>query len=107
MSPKFKEHKNTMYYCPVCGFSLKTPVVHGISSCSNCNRLFDTCQFNKMLSASWLVRKKNITSEDALMNYGYTRDESELVLVSVYDNCCSHEDFIKILKEKGVSEKYC
>jgi Zn-finger nucleic acid-binding protein len=92
--------------CPHCGFSLHHVVVHGITSCSNCNRVFDTSPFNRLLSASWLVRRKNITSEELLMRYDYTKDEAQFVLEAVYDNCCTHEDFIKILKEKGISQAY-
>lgn len=40
------------------------------------------------------------------MQYGYTKEEAELVLEAVYDNCCTHEDFVKILKAIGVSEEY-
>jgi len=43
-------------------------------------------------------------AEESLMQYGYTREESEFVLQAVYDNCFTHEDFIKLLKEKGVSQ---
>ena len=90
--------------CPFCGMSLKIPCGSGISSCSNCNRVFDTSPFNCLLSASWLVRRRNIMAEESLMQYGYTREESEFVLQAVYDNCFTHEDFIKLLKEKGVSQ---
>jgi len=89
--------------CPHCGHSLKIPCGSGISSCINCNRVFDTSPFNRLLSASWLVRRKNIIAEESLMQYGYTKEESEFVLQEVYDNCCTHEDFVKILKEKGFS----
>jgi hypothetical protein len=59
-----------------------------------------------LLSASWIVRKNNVLSEEQLMQYGYTREESQLVIEAVYDNCCTHEDFIKILKAIGVTEQY-
>lgn len=45
-------------------------------------------------------------AEESLMQYGYTKEEAELVLEAVYDNCCTHEDFVKILKAIGVSEEY-
>jgi hypothetical protein len=92
--------------CPHCGHSLHHVVVHGITSCSNCNRVFDTNPFNRLLSASWLVRRKNIMAEESLMQYGYTKEEAQLVLEAVVDNCFTHEDFVKLLKELGVSELY-
>lgn len=45
-------------------------------------------------------------AEESLMQYGYTKKEAELVIEAVYDNCCTHEDFVKILKEIGVTENY-
>lgn len=90
--------------CPHCGHSLRNVVLHGISSCNNCHRVFDTNPFNRLLSASWLVRKKDIVSEDVLIDYGYSEEESKFVIEVVADNCCNHEEFVKILKEKGVSQ---
>jgi hypothetical protein len=58
------------------------------------------------LSASWLVRRKHILADEALMHYGYTKEEATLVLEAVVDNCFAHEDFFKFLKEKGISESY-
>jgi ribosomal protein L37AE/L43A len=92
--------------CPHCGHSLHHVVIHGITSCSNCNRVFDTSPFNCLLSASWLVRRKNIAAEESLMQYGYTMDEAKLVLEAVYDNCFTHEDFVKLLNELKISKVY-
>lgn len=99
-------YTSMIMFCPHCGHSLNQVVVHGITSCTNCNRVFDTNPFNRLLSASWLVRRKHIVVEEALMHYGYTREESELVIECVVDNCFTHEDFVKFLKEKGISQSY-
>lgn len=93
-------------YCPYCGNLLKHPVECGITTCNNCNRVFDTSPFNKMLSASWLVRKRQISIEEVVMHYGYTQEEASMVIEAVFYNCYSHEDFVEFLKEKGISKNY-
>lgn len=92
--------------CPHCGHALHHAVVHGITSCNNCNRVFDTSPYNRLLSASWLVRRKDIVADEALMQYGFTKEEAQLVLTEVCDNCCTHEDFVAVLKERGISKSY-
>jgi hypothetical protein len=90
-----------IWTCPYCGFGLKKPVLHGLSSCCNCCRVFESSDINKLLSASWLVRKNHITSEEVLMHYGFTYDESKFVIEAVIDNCFSHEDFSEMLNKHG------
>lgn len=93
-------------YCPFCGHNLPTAIVHGITSCNNCRRVFDSSQFNKLLSAAWLVRKRNIDSEEYLIQFGYTKEESELLIKFVFEGCYSHEDFMALLKKHETSEIY-
>ncbi len=40
------------------------------------------------------------------MNYGYTEDESRMVIEAVVDNCLGHEEFVKFLKQKGITQSY-
>jgi hypothetical protein len=92
-------------YCPHCGFRLRQPILYGITGCSNCNRIFDSSALNRILSASWLARKKQVESQDALVNYGYTQAEAEMVIKYVINSKHTHEEFIKILNEVGVPEQ--
>ena len=95
-----------LLYCPHCGHQLNCVVVHGITGCNNCKRVSDSNPFNRLLSASWLVRRRHVYDEDALIHYGFTREESTMVLEAVIDNCMTHEDFVKFLKEKGITQFY-
>jgi hypothetical protein len=93
-------------YCPECGHNLPQPIFHGITSCNNCRRVFDSSQFNKLLSAAWLVRKRNIDSEDYLVQFGYTKEEADLLVKFVHECCYSHEDFKDLLKNQETSVTY-
>jgi hypothetical protein len=93
-------------FCPHCGHSLPRAIVHGITSCCNCNRVFDSTPFNRILSASWLARRRNVTSADVLVQYGYAKEEAELVMKYVIEECYDHTQFIKTLKELGIAESY-
>lgn len=93
--------------CPFCGGNLPQPIIAGIASCNNCNRVFESSPFTRLLSAAWLVRRRHIEHRDVLVQkLGYHPAEADLVLEHVVDGCCTHEEFFRILKEKGVSEDY-
>lgn len=87
-------------YCPYCGHKLAKPIKNGIASCCNCNRIFDSCHRNRLLSLSWLVRKNNVHSSEFLVYSGHNLEDVEFVIKHIYEECCSHEDFLKILDEK-------
>ena len=92
-------------YCPYCGHSLPQPIVRGIASCNNCNRVFETSPLNRLLSAAWLVRRRHICCCDILVSqFGYNQEEADLVMEYVADGTYSHEDFLEILKNRGISE---
>ena len=88
-----------IWTCPFCGFALKKPVLHGISSCTNCCRVFDTSAVNRLLSAAWLVKRNNITSEEVLTQYGFSMDESKFVIEAIIDSCLLPDELAKILHE--------
>lgn len=91
-------------YCPYCGDSLGRPILHGIASCNNCNRVFDSSPFHRLLSAAWLVRRRQIRDRDVLIQkFGYSPVDADFVLE--YDHF-SHEEFVRLLKEKGISEDF-
>ena len=93
-------------YCPHCGFALDHPILDGISTCKNCNRVFDTNPFVKVLSASWMARKQHLTSKDKLLECGFTNYEADLVQLHVIENCLPHDEFVKVLIEIGVPDTY-
>jgi len=88
-------------HCPHCGHTLPQPIANGICSCTNCWRVFDSSSYHRLLSAAWVCRKHNVMYEDHLIyQYGYTPEEAAFVIKYVVDECCSHEEFRKILNEQ-------
>lgn len=86
--------------CPYCGHQISRPLMHGISSCLNCCRVFDSSKTNRLLSTAWLVRRKHIVDVDVLINqYSILEDEAKLVIDFVADGCCCHEEFLKIINK--------
>lgn len=87
--------------CPHCGHHLSQPLLNGITSCSNCRRVFDSSHRNKLLSAAWLVRKHDIYSTDWLIEqYHYEPDDAAFVIKFVAEECYSHEEFLALLNER-------
>lgn len=94
-------------HCPFCGHTLPQSISNGISSCNNCWRVFDSSIYNRLLSASWVCRRHHVTSEERLVHqYGYSQEEAEFVIKYVVDECCGHEEFRKLLVEKGYKITY-
>ena len=95
-------------HCPFCGQSLPHPIIHGISSCNNCNRVFDSSTYHRILSAAWLVRRNHIQDRDVLVQkYNYDPWLADLVVDFVFEGCCSHEEFQGVIKELGFCEATC
>ena len=92
-----------MHHCPYCGTNLRIPIMSGITSCNNCNRVFETSPLNRLLSAAWLIRRRHIQDQDVLMyQFGYESSEAALLQEYVIDGGYSHEDFLHILREMGI-----
>lgn len=91
--------------CPQCGHGLSIPIIHGITSCNHCRRVFDSSPFNRILSAAWFVRRHHVEDRDALIvQYGYDPWVVDLVLDLVVENLYNHEDLVKTLKASMVCE---
>jgi Zn-finger nucleic acid-binding protein len=94
-----------MTLCPYCGHRLSHPIKDGITGCTNCRRVFDTTQFNRLLSLAWVARKQDIADPDWLVHrHGATIEEAEFVVEYVADGCYSHEEFYKLLLESRYAE---
>lgn len=92
--------------CPYCGHDLAAPLKDGIGSCHNCSRVFDTCPFNRLLSACWYIRRHSIADINMLEHHGIEESEGLIALALTYDGDYSHEEIVKILKKLGISESY-
>jgi hypothetical protein len=70
-----------------------------MSSCVNCCRVFDSSKQNFLLSTAWFVRKKDITDAQYLIDHlGASKEEADFVIKHVADGCCSHQEFLPIIK---------
>lgn len=92
--------------CPFCGHNLSYPLQDGFAQCKHCSRVFDSCPFNRLLSAGWLIRRKNYDNVYQLVRDGMTEEEAEIALECILDEEMSHEEFFQELKLRNVSEKY-
>ena len=82
--------------CPYCGFKIGHALVDGITTCDNCLRIFDSSTLNKILSASWVVRKWHIEDPSVLeFKFGFSPEEIAPVQKFVIEQGLCHEEFIK------------
>jgi Zn-finger nucleic acid-binding protein len=87
--------------CPFCGHSLQKELQDGLTSCCNCEQVFDTSELNKLLSASWLVRKNHYNREQLKWHTKLDDELITLVMTFVSENSYSHQEFIQFLKRLG------
>jgi len=78
----------------------------GLAACTHCNRIFDSSLYNRLLSASWLIRKHSCHGITQLMS-DTKLPEHEAILVHsfVVDNEYNHQEFEKTLKLFGITPK--
>lgn len=90
--------------CPYCGHSLPIALRNGLSSCSNCDRIFDSSPYFQLLSAAWLVRKRYIWGVDRLkIECDLTQCQAELIEEYISEGAYSHDEFRKVLDKMDVS----
>jgi hypothetical protein len=93
-----------MYNCPHCGHQLPHELNDGLSACLHCHRIFDSCIFNRLLAASWLIRKDRVSNFEQFLFHSKLREpEAILVFSLVYEHCYSHDEFLKALRMFGIS----
>lgn len=78
-------------------------LLDGLAACSHCHRVFDSSLSNRLLSASWLIRKNNYHGVEQLIS-DTKLPEHEAILVYAYisDNCYSPDEFIAVLNKLGI-----
>jgi ribosomal protein L37AE/L43A len=86
--------------CPFCGHTLGRKLTDGITTCSGCQRVFETSKYHRLLSAGWVVRKWHVEDVDTLIHkFDFTEEEAEIVYKYVVDGCMSHDEFLKVLDD--------
>lgn len=92
--------------CPHCGTSMTQALQDGLAACPHCNRIFDSSLYNRLLSASWLVRKHSCHGVNQLVSDTKLPEHEAIFVYSfVVENCYSHDEFQKALKLFGIAPK--
>lgn len=88
-----------IYVCPNCGTSLPKPLTDGICICNACGVLFDSSKQSKLLSASWICRKKYYTIEQIKDKFGLSEQEAAILDQKINIDNMSHDEFVVYLRE--------
>ena len=91
--------------CPHCGFELPCELNDGLTHCSHCNQIFDSSDYNQLLAAAWLVRKKGFTVDQIKWYLKLPDELAILVYTFISDYGYSNQEFAKVLKRLGVAHK--
>jgi hypothetical protein len=51
-----------------------------------------------------MVRKEHISCVERLVSYGFHEEEAIVAITFIHENCLSHEEYVKALKNIGVSQ---
>ena len=95
-----------MYLCPFCGNQLDRELRNGIADCCHCHRVFDSCKYNQLSSAGWVLQKNPHVDLDRFIHMTkLCREDAILVFAFIVDNCYSHEEFQKYLRSLGLPKK--
>ncbi len=97
---------NLIYLCPHCGQSLSRALDDGFTSCSHCNRVFDSSPMNRLLAAWWVLHNNTHLGLEQLQHQSKL-NEAEAILVYTFamEHCYSVQEFHKALKSLGISDK--
>ena len=90
--------------CPHCGHDIEKVLKDGLANCLHCNQVFDSSDYNKLLSVAWQIRKNNVTLEHVRWMI-QDEDLSILVHTFVNDHEYTHAEFVKALKKFGIAHK--
>jgi hypothetical protein len=102
----FRSINNLMIQiCPNCGHTLQNELKDGLAHCLHCNQIFDSSDFNRLLSAAWQIRKEHLSLEEIKWKFKLGNDFSILMHTFVIEYCYSHDELIVLFKKLGVANK--
>lgn len=94
-----------IHICPFCGRNISKVIISGITTCNNCQRVFDSSSMNKMLSAAWYIIRNNNDNIDFVSDlFKLTDKEKSIVNQYLIEDNYYHDDFYRILKSMDLSE---
>jgi hypothetical protein len=70
----------------------------GISTCDHCDRVFDSSNYHKALSAAWVVRRWYVYDPEQLRKFGFSDFIVDLVCDCVIEQGMCHDEFLRELQ---------
>ena len=93
-----------IYLCPFCGRDLDRKLHEGITSCQNCERVFDSSSFHRILSAAWAINRWHTHLEKIVEKYCLDALEINILNHYVIGLDYDHEQLLKTLKGDIITE---
>ena len=90
--------------CPHCGHSLYEWLRNGICCCHNCNRPFDSCDYNIILSAAWTAQQRHVTFIEELSDLELSPYQAEILESHIVNKYLTYEDTVSVLDNLKVSK---
>ena len=84
--------------CPHCGFCVSNEIID-VFQCPKCQRVSHNSLFDKILSASWVARKENLTIDELRKTVKIDNDFLLLIYSFVSLNDYSHQEFVEFLNK--------
>lgn len=94
-----------IYHCPHCGYELLKPLKDGLALCPHCKQVFESNLRNRLLSASWSLRKTVWDFERFSKKFSGDPREAEFIFAMVVTECFSHDEVLEAFKHMGITEK--
>ena len=91
--------------CPFCGHDLSKELIDGLTSCCNCNQVFDASDMHQLLSAGWLIRKHHYNKDQLKWHTKLDDHFLRMAMKLVSEENLTHQDLLKYLKKIGISDK--
>lgn len=96
---------STIHDCPNCGHALQNKLKDGLTNCLYCNQIFDSSDYNRLLSAAWKIRRENLSLEQVKWQLKLGDDYSILMYTFAGEHGYTHDEIIKLLKKLGVANR--
>lgn len=93
-----------IHCCPFCGHDLQRVLKDGLAHCSHCSQIFGSSEFNRLLAASWFVRRRDLNLDQLIFHLNLTDKDAEFILEKIVDEGLSHQDFQNLLNKLNIDK---
>ena len=83
--------------CPHCGRKLNKILKDGITTCESCKRIFDSSDYNTLLSAAWICRRWHVPAVTAQKHCVLTNLQTDMIDCYICKEGLTHDEFIHLL----------